>query len=469
MHSIDPITGWLVRQESEASRPVSFRPASIIWDRTSSATSAQKSSTIKWSGQGKRDFHECVSEKTSSGGYVKLVFEAKEPDGRYYGNGVATGTLDAPPTFHPYTSTYVYRRYSTAYEVPPDPELDWGAAKDALYTDIDGRMPNDISIPLNVIEFAQLKRLVPQFAKSVKELVNWCRKGPCRKYKIRVHRPRTGSTFYKTYSSNGDRVSLDSLQWGLKDLSSSYLAATFGLKPLADDVSNWITKYWQVKIQSDWYKRVSDGKFHRFTADVAASSDETAYNEGFIEITNGTPNLYMKIPCKFGEFRRAKGRLGAYVRLKPKPELQQLSATLSGILGLNAPLETVWDAIPFSFVADWFLPIGEAIKRVDNRLFGKVSARTASFEIDRMWSEVWTSSTKGLIVEPLTVELPASWNVGDMLDCKATCEGGTEGTTVTRYRRDKGWPVINILPTGNTGWRMARSLISGALVLQRVL
>lgn len=44
-------------------------------------------------------------------------------------------------------------------------------------------------------------------------------------------------------------------------------------------------------------------------------------------------------------------------RLKP--------ADTAGLFGLLNPLEVVWELVPFSFVADWFLPIGDYLSSLD--------------------------------------------------------------------------------------------------------
>lgn len=40
-------------------------------------------------------------------------------------------------------------------------------------------------------------------------------------------------------------------------------------------------------------------------------------------------------------------------------------ADLPGRFGLLNPLEVIWELVPFSFVADWFLPIGDYLSALD--------------------------------------------------------------------------------------------------------
>lgn len=57
-----------------------------------------------------------------------------------------------------------------------------------------------------------------------------------------------------------------------------------------------------------------------------------------------------------------RGFDGAFVRLDFTPEDNALSKLNS--LGLLNPAEIVWELIPYSFVVDWFLPIGDAISSI---------------------------------------------------------------------------------------------------------
>lgn len=57
------------------------------------------------------------------------------------------------------------------------------------------------------------------------------------------------------------------------------------------------------------------------------------------------------------------GRKGAFVRLDMTPNVQFLSAL--GSLGLTNPLDVAWEVLPFSFVVDWFIPIGNWLNVLD--------------------------------------------------------------------------------------------------------
>jgi len=54
-------------------------------------------------------------------------------------------------------------------------------------------------------------------------------------------------------------------------------------------------------------------------------------------------------------------------------------------LGLNPSAANLWDLIPFSFVVDWFLPIGSVLSRLDayenNALLRDVKYRIETFKV----------------------------------------------------------------------------------------
>ena len=74
----------------------------------------------------------------------------------------------------------------------------------------------------------------------------------------------------------------------------------------------------------------------------------------------------------------------------------QLSCTVSSVnpnlllakqLGLTNPAHVAWDAVPMSFVIDWFLPVGQYLKSFDASLGITLSPVTQSKKGD-FWSQV---------------------------------------------------------------------------------
>lgn len=89
---------------------------------------------------------------------------------------------------------------------------------------------------------------------------------------------------------------------------------------------------------------------------------------------NGNSSVMTVRSSISGRFRYVEPQTGAFIgqliqtevasrravwRFKPK------AADLPGLFGLLNPMEVVWELVPFSFVADWFLPIGNYLSTLD--------------------------------------------------------------------------------------------------------
>lgn len=72
---------------------------------------------------------------------------------------------------------------------------------------------------------------------------------------------------------------------------------------------------------------------------------------------------YVGSGTDYGRFYSTKGKVGSTARLDFLPDggcLQQLRS-----LGLTNPLLVAWELVPYSFVVDWFIPIGNALSCLD--------------------------------------------------------------------------------------------------------
>jgi hypothetical protein len=62
-----------------------------------------------------------------------------------------------------------------------------------------------------------------------------------------------------------------------------------------------------------------------------------------------------------------KGNISVVVNIsrRAKWRFKAKAADLPGLFGLVNPFEVAWEIVPFSFVADWFLPIGRYLSALD--------------------------------------------------------------------------------------------------------
>jgi hypothetical protein len=126
-----------------------------------------------------------------------------------------------------------------------------------------------------------------------------------------------------------------------RSLPNSWLEVQYGWKPLMSDVSGAYNAL-----------REKDGNGRRYRMTVRGSA-KGSYSIHW----NKYSNSYGYTPVGGKEKHQAKVRLDYFLE-------NPLLATLSQ-LGLTNPATLVWELYPYSFVADWFFPIGDAIGAMD--------------------------------------------------------------------------------------------------------
>lgn len=128
----------------------------------------------------------------------------------------------------------------------------------------------------------------------------------------------------------------------------------------------------------------------------------------------------------------------------------------SSALGLTTPLQTIWELIPFSFVFDWFVPIGDNLRRLEDKL--GLSEIATSYELTNFGYSRTVKSTANATWVVSSTTYP-SWN-GRSGKCP-TFRGG-------RYDRYQGIPVDGqLIPP--IGWSISKTALSISLIAQKVL
>jgi len=128
-----------------------------------------------------------------------------------------------------------------------------------------------------------------------------------------------------------------------KDIPKDWLELQYGWKPLLSDVHGAC----QAIENKD-----RDGDAYRATVHGRVSSQ---ISDSFIKTSDYSSAIYAN--CKVEGNHRCHCRLD-YVLENP------LLATLAQ-MGVTNPVEIVWERVPYSFVVDWFLPVGNYINLWD--------------------------------------------------------------------------------------------------------
>lgn len=175
-----------------------------------------------------------------------------------------------------------------------------------------------------------------------------------------------------------------------RTVSGQYLNWQFGVKPLLSDIKKLgaISKAVQDRLaylRQTWGKRVRVGHYEEFSEEPSKiERTASTFSDGEVTVT----------PYSYRGFFRA----GGYI-FHTLDRLYGMEATLrgaSGALGLLNPVEAVWNAIPFSFVLDWFGRIGNVLSRLDTLQpfpgtwncidFGYSTTEMLSYEVKLYWT-----------------------------------------------------------------------------------
>lgn len=132
--------------------------------------------------------------------------------------------------------------------------------------------------------------------------------------------------------------------------ASLWLEYQYGWSPLYSDV------YGAVSELHNRDTRMDD----RYRCTVSGKTE--GYDESMIDTTYGVPSGVSSLLQGTAQMR-TRVRYRAYCRLDYVLDNPML-ATLAE-LGITNPAEVAWELLPFSFVADWFVPIGSYLSRLD--------------------------------------------------------------------------------------------------------
>lgn len=280
-------------------------------------------------------------------------------------------------------------------------------------------------------------------SKSIRRLLKWMKREGNRTIKVRYRRGRKfAEVRYKT-------VTVNSGAWCLRDLADLHLASSFGVLPLGSDIGELVGKLYEVQMHHNWYKAMTDGNAHTVRASVSMRVSRTNEQQGSRNITYTDD-----------ESCESKGTLSANVHITPVSNDVRNRRYFNQIIGFNVPLQIAWELVPFSFVVDWFLPVGEVLSRFEpKRFFGSLAAEVQFLS---RWSSVKTISR----VER-TVHAGIQPSVFGRKDQFVISSGGHSVREMTVYERQTSWPALNWMPPkGAFGLKQAG--LSLSLVVTRL-
>lgn len=157
-------------------------------------------------------------------------------------------------------------------------------------------------------------------------------------------------------------------------VTARWLELQYGWKPLLSDVYGSVDALAR-RDKSDWI--------------VTAKSAYSEPVEGWYDTETMSPSVSPFLDSDYG-FGFAAGFRGAFCRIDAIPENDLLKVMSS--LGVTNPGLIAWELVPFSFVVDWFLPVGDFIDQLD-ALLGYGPSWSSISSIEKVaWSYTLSNS-----------------------------------------------------------------------------
>lgn len=325
-------------------------------------------------------------------------------------------------TFYEIDVASVWSHYSTlgvgGFSMP---DLQFGRtpyytdALNELMRDASGAMPASVNLVVNAVEFASVKTLIPQIFKIGGNLL-----------KNKLGRK------------------------SLKELANGHLLYSFGVVPLISDIKGLLN------VRKSVQKRICELEARncrtvRITKRCAPDTQSSTYSGSFSVYPEHLVNYQGTVEATIG------GAVSAdctafYNTASPESQCKLWASAL----GLSTPLQSIWELIPFSFVWDWFVPIGSTFQRLEDKLGlseTAVSYRLSNFTHSRTIESRTTGS--GVVASGLF----PSWN-------------GRKQSIPTfsgrHYVRQQGIPSDGrLIPP--LGWSLGKTALSLSLTAQKVL
>lgn len=228
-----------------------------------------------------------------------------------------------------------------------------------------------------------------------------------------IHSVRKGNIKHAIFALTGNHGSSSSLGKALGGVPEQWLALQYGWKPLLSDIHG----------SCEELARLSLGEPPVLSVSASAT---TPFGEGDTEVSGQSATDGTLFP-QITQFRKSgivHGR--GYLETKLSSTFgQNLART-----GMINPYNLAWEELPYSFVVDWFLPVGNFLSLLDYET-GLVFSRGY---VSQKAVDTWDSKT--------TRSAGRDNNFGNRLTLNWS--GGKIRTTVTHFKRSafSGLPPV---------------------------
>jgi hypothetical protein len=232
----------------------------------------------------------------------------------------------------PYGAQNTSRAYAPASnwsQIPGAPVHDVLAHNKALSHLIDhAEFGLDGNLAQDVAQFSQTTKMIADSATRIVGSVNFLKRGRIKEAWNVLMVPRSRGPGYRTSIPKGTSPS--------KSLAENWLALQYGWKPLLQDVDAAMRSLANYCVQSPYVVRTARGR------GTATSKTKSALLFGAGPPVTGEKSLLTRTDCTIA------------IRYTIDSKLRSFLAQT----GFTNPINLAYEIIPYSFVVDWFLPIG---------------------------------------------------------------------------------------------------------------
>lgn len=189
----------------------------------------------------------------------------------------------------------------------------------------------------NFAQYSQLTTMIGGTATAIAKSVRALRKGNF-----------AGAVNVLLSASNGHRYAIKKGSPSIKkSLANNWLAIQYGWKPLLADIDGAFQALGTLSNRQALGSQV----VHRVTASASASTETSSRFTiaNYPALDGGSTLQSVQTRTRYGICYRVSDPTAAY--------LQQM--------GFTNPINLLWEILPYSFVVDWFLPIGPFLESLD--------------------------------------------------------------------------------------------------------
>lgn len=185
---------------------------------------------------------------------------------------------------------------------------------------------------------------------------------------------------WSRYAVDKQRHSLKSV---IKAAEDTWLEGTYGWVPFVGDLIAATDIFQSVRERRELLKSKARTSF----AMSGSSHDNTLYI--------GTPTDYRPFyyASGSGDFTKQKVKYYGYVETNPSLASENAFFSAARALNIDRLGYAAWDAVPYSFVVDWFLPLGDAIDK-------KFSGPALLVSMTTPWAVIKTRTEYRRIIGP---------------------------------------------------------------------